>query len=218
MSEIKVIMFDLDNTLLDRTEGAYRTFRHFLSSVLNIDPDTVYGESILQDMINWDGYGNIRKTFIMEGLEKYYGIDLGEFDINRWWYNNLWRFEDLFPETLEVLNYLKQKYRLAIVTNGDNYSQNSKIDRNGLRDYFDFIVISADVGSEKPDPLMYQMALDHFGIQPEEAVYVGDTFGKDILGAHNIGIRPIWIWPDDSRRGVKGITRIYKISDLLDIL
>ena len=119
---------------------------------------------------------------------------------------------------MDVLNYLKKKYRLAIVTNGDNYSQNSKIDRNGLRDYFDFIVISADVGSEKPDPLMYRMALDHFGIQPEEAVYVGDTFGKDILGAHNLGIKPIWIWPDDSRKGVKGITRIYKISDLLDIL
>ena len=211
-------MFDLDNTLLDRTEGAYRTFRYFLTSVLNVDPDTLYGEAILQDMMNWDGYGNNRKTFTLECLKKDYGIDLGDFDINRWWFYHLYRFEDPYPETYQVLDYLKKKYRLVLLTNGDSYSQNGKIDRNNLRHYFDFIAISDEVGKGKPDELMYRLALEHLGIRADEAVFVGDTFGKDILGAHNAGIRPIWIWPDDGRPCRSDVTRIMKISDLMDIL
>jgi putative hydrolase of the HAD superfamily len=218
MKEIKAVLFDLDNTLLDRTEGAYRTFRYFLSSVLKVDPDSVYGEALVQDMMNWDGFGNIRKNFITECLQKEYGYDTGDLDFAQWWFHHLCLFEEKYPQTDEVMEYLSKKYRLAILTNGDHFSQSNKVRRSQLDKYVEFTLISADVGKPKPDPLMYRMALEKMGIEPEEAVYVGDTFGKDILGAYNVGIRPIWIWPEDGRHSLEQITRIRKISDLMDIL
>ena len=218
MSEIKVVMMDLDNTLLDRTEGAYRTFRHFVASVLDIDPDTMYGEAIVQELQNWDGYGNVRKSFLVENLKRHFQIDLEGFDMPSWWFDNLWRFEELYPDALETLDYLKEKYSLALLTNGDHYCQSQKVVQNKLEDYFELTIISDDIGKPKPDPLMYNLALEHFGIRPEEAVYVGDTFGKDILGAYNAGIRGIWIWPDDGRHTTCEVERIYKISDLMNIL
>ena len=94
-----------------------------------------------------------------------------------------------FPWTVSTLKALREKgYRLGMITNGDAYGQNAKIDSGNLRQYFDVILVSGTVGISKPDPAIYALALEQLGTEKQSALFVGDNPKTDILGAQNAGI------------------------------
>jgi len=99
----------------------------------------------------------------------------------------------LDPEALSVLNRLKLHARLALISNFDHpphvYALISKL---GLGALFDAIVVSGDVGVKKPDPAIFNVALNRTRLSPHEVVYVGDT-DDDIQGARSAGICPVLI-------------------------
>lgn len=96
------------------------------------------------------------------------------------------------PEAIQVLKSLSDK-TLAIVSNYDHPpGVYSMIDRYGLREFFDSIVISGEVGVKKPDPRIFSFALDKAGLNPAEVAYVGDT-QEDVRGAIAAGLIPILI-------------------------
>jgi putative hydrolase of the HAD superfamily len=98
------------------------------------------------------------------------------------------------PETIDVLDALRPRYRLALVTDfGDAPGIWRILARFSLAEYFQPVVISADVGHIKPHPAMFRAALDGLGIAPDEAVFVGDNLVRDVAGARQAGIRPILI-------------------------
>jgi putative hydrolase of the HAD superfamily len=99
-----------------------------------------------------------------------------------------------FDEVYRVLDVLKARgYKLGIISNArDAANVDRLIDNAQLRPWFDPIVISANVGVRKPNPRIFQVALDAWRLRPEEVVMVGDMLGADILGAHNAGLRGIW--------------------------
>lgn len=80
--------------------------------------------------------------------------------------------------------------RLGVVSNSDGRVEQA-LEAAGLRDYFDVVVDSALAGVEKPDPRIFQAALDALGVAPGEALYVGDLFEVDILGARAAGIEAV---------------------------
>jgi putative hydrolase of the HAD superfamily len=105
---------------------------------------------------------------------------------------------ELYPDTIESLEKLKsEQFSLAIVSNW-NSSLSKVVDGLNLTHYFEFLVSSAEVGSKKPSPKIFQIALERAGIAPSRAVHVGDTYQADILGAQRAGIRGIMI---DRRAG-----------------
>jgi FMN phosphatase YigB (HAD superfamily) len=67
------------------------------------------------------------------------------------------------------------------------------VDKAGLRSYFQVILSSASLGIRKPNPSIFRAVLERLGVSPAQAVMVGDSLGADILGAHNAGMRAIWI-------------------------
>jgi len=99
----------------------------------------------------------------------------------------------VFPEVVSVLQSLRQRYRIAIVTNGAPDLQQEKIAGARLGEYFDVIVISGQVGHGKPDPRVFQSALSQLGVTASEAVMVGDNAMRDIGGAQDMGIGGIWV-------------------------
>jgi putative hydrolase of the HAD superfamily len=103
-----------------------------------------------------------------------------------------WKVE---TDAVAVLEQLRQKgYTLGLISNAsDNQDVQTLVDKAGVRAYFDQILVSAVVGIRKPDPYIFQLALDHFKIPPERAVMVGDTLSADVLGAQNSGIASVWI-------------------------
>jgi putative hydrolase of the HAD superfamily len=77
--------------------------------------------------------------------------------------------------------------RLGVVSNSDGRVEQA-LEAAGLRSYFDVVIDSALVGVEKPDPRIFQAALERLGVEPDEALYVGDLYEVDVLGARAAGI------------------------------
>ena len=109
----------------------------------------------------------------------------------------------LYNDAVPTLEYLQSAgFKLAIVSNWDT-PLDPLTERLGIADYFDAIVASHDarVRSEKPDPHIFNYALAAVGVSAEDAVHVGDTYQADIVGARDVGIRPILLDRDNTQTG-----------------
>lgn len=118
-----------------------------------------------------------------------FGVELGErFPQERR------RVPFVYEETFEVLDKLKDDYQLILITNGSPDLQQTKLTLTPeLIPYFDHIVISGDFGKGKPDPSIFEHALECLSLQKEEVIMVGDNLMTDILGANHAGIKSVWI-------------------------
>jgi putative hydrolase of the HAD superfamily len=105
---------------------------------------------------------------------------------------------ELFPETRAVLDRLRGRYALAVVSNGVRDIQYDKLNATGITDYFDAVVISADLGIGKPDPALVIEALNRLDAPPADAVLVGNSLKRDIGAARAAGVRAVWINREDA--------------------
>jgi putative hydrolase of the HAD superfamily len=97
----------------------------------------------------------------------------------------------VFDDAAKALNRLKESYSLAVVTNGAACLQREKLAASGLSDYFEAVVVSADIGAAKPDAAMFEHALSQLGVEATQAVMVGDSIAKDVEGAIATGLQAI---------------------------
>ncbi len=109
------------------------------------------------------------------------------------------RFLDEALRSLErntpLLSRLSRRYRLGIVSNF--YGNLATVCHNaGIGALFSVVVDSTRVGYAKPDPLIFQRALDALGVTPADAVFVGDSLPRDMAGARAVGMRHIWLAGD----------------------
>lgn len=92
-----------------------------------------------------------------------------------------------------LLNYLRGKVRIAVVTNNLVAGQVEKLSHLKLDHLVDELVTSEETGFIKPDPGIFRVALERVGCHAEEAVMIGDSWKSDVLGARQLGIRAIWL-------------------------
>jgi putative hydrolase of the HAD superfamily len=124
---------------------------------------------------------------------------------------NLWCL--VRERTAETLDELKRRgYRLGVVSNADGRVE-TFLEDAGLRSHFELVIDSGTVGVEKPDPRIFRMALERMGIEPHEAVYVGDIYEIDVVGARAAGMRAILVDPLD-RLGHLDCDRISALHEL----
>lgn len=97
------------------------------------------------------------------------------------------------PGAMELLDQLKGKYKLGLLTNGSPSLQRHKIELSQIEPYFDAIAISGEVRIGKPKPGIFDWLCEQAGVVNDEAVMVGNSLGRDIKGAQNAGMRSIWI-------------------------
>lgn len=116
----------------------------------------------------------------------------------------------LINNTEEVLIYLKNKYKLGIVTNIPRLNATTVLDKFGLTNFFDVIMTIEDVNRQKPDPEIIFKACNMLGCKPENTVLVGDT-ESDVIAGKQAGCIVIGLATD-------GDTKIADLSDLLNIL
>ena len=215
---IKAILFDYDGTLSNRQLSGYNMYRHILQQIFpDKDPESIEFEAVLQDCMNWDEFGSIEKKHVFTRLNNTYGCNANIEYWKNYWFLHFDEHQTLNNNCLEVLNTLRQKYKLGVITNGDSYSQNQKLTTTNIRKYFDVILVSGDIGIHKPDKRIFLQAVEQLGLKPEEVAFIGDTFSTDILGAYNAGLKPVWIWPDFQRITEFPITRITHFEELLEV-
>lgn len=100
------------------------------------------------------------------------------------------RFEDiqLFDDVLPALNALRGDYTMGLLSNGNTYPE-----RCGLEGYFQFVIFAQDYGIQKPDPRLFEIAIEHAGCTKHQLLHVGDSFRNDIVGAKQAGVKSIWL-------------------------
>ena len=119
-----------------------------------------------------------------------------------------------FADVLPAIRTLRSRgLRIACVSNWD-CDLASVLDRVGLGDCFDAVVASAEAGRAKPDPAPFRLALERLGVEPGEAVHVGDTRGEDVAGAHAAGVGALLI---DRSGGGGDIAGLGELPALLDL-
>lgn len=100
---------------------------------------------------------------------------------------------NLYPDTKPLLDDLRGRARLGVITNG-----NAEVHRLGLDHYFDFSLSAMEVGAAKPSHLVFDTAVNRAGVPAERIVHVGDDAECDVFGAARAGMQAVWLNRDDS--------------------
>jgi putative hydrolase of the HAD superfamily len=222
MKNIKALIFDLDNTILDRS----KTFLNFSNKLINeyfTEVTDIEQQKIIEQIVvtDQDGYKEKKQMFI-ELLEilpwnnKPSVEELLEFYTSEYVSSAL-----LMEDALEILQYIKTKYKIGLITNGKIIIQYGKIDKLNLREYFDTIVVSEEAGIKKPNKGIFEIALKSLNLRSEDCIYIGDHPVNDIDGADKAGMKTIWIkvnqpWKDELT--VKPLKTITKLNELFELI
>lgn len=127
------------------------------------------------------------------------------------------KYFSVLPGAAEVVKALAKNYPLTIISNGFKEVQYYKFEHSGLASYFTHTIISEEVGINKPQPGIFEIALERNGITADEAVMIGDSYSSDIAGAQAAGIDQIWV----RNEGAKELTNeraTYIVSNVSEIL
>jgi putative hydrolase of the HAD superfamily len=224
---IKAVLFDIDNTLFDTATLAkmsrVNAVKAMMESGLPIS-NVQKGYRLLLKIVekygaNYDqhfdrllealGYGRDPKI-IAAGIVAYHDTKLAYLKPD--------------PDVIPTLIALRDKdCKIGIVSNGRSVKQWEKIIRLGLQHFFHTVVISEEVGFEKPDPRIFALALKELGVKPDETAYVGDTSEVDVLGANAAGLVSVRLVKRKRKeprfdRTMRPCVTIRKVSDLLSIM
>lgn len=195
MKEIAGLLFDLDNTLMDR-DYTFRSFtQQFVRDYLGyLQPDEA--KRVVEDIIVRDADGYRDKDGFFAELSEVlpWQTPVSAAEIREYYEKNYAGHGAIMKHAEEILDHCrKQGYILGLVTNGKKEIQNGKIDRLGLRGYFKSIVISGEAGFSKPDPDIYHLALERLGTTGEQTLFIGDHPVNDIWGAGKAGMETVWL-------------------------
>ncbi|MDP9349634.1 MAG: HAD-IA family hydrolase [Gemmatimonadota bacterium] len=219
---MKAILFDAGNTLvwLDHPFLVQALREHGVEAREEEILAAEYGAKRLLDELVRTGNGGtdetrgkvyFREVFRQLGVDDALFPALARTLFARHAERNLWsRVRERTAETLEELR--GRGYRLGVISNADGRVE-GLLESVGLRPYFDFVIDSAVVGIEKPDPRIFQLACARLGLHPGEALYVGDIYEIDVAGARRAGMRAVLIDPLD-RWGELDCDRIRGVEEL----
>jgi putative hydrolase of the HAD superfamily len=124
----------------------------------------------------------------------------------------------LYPNVREVLDVLRERYPLAIVTDAQSAYARSELHKVGLLGYFDPVIVSGDHGYRKPDRRLFQLALDGAGVPAENALYVGNDMFRDIYGAREAGLTTVMFNSDQGDKTYRDCAPDYTITDFRELL
>lgn len=193
MENINAIIFDLDNTLIDRQ----RAFKEMLERKLPLFVPNEKKHQIpkmIQDILAWDANGTVSRLKCFHQFLVEYDIDtITAEELDQSWANESGSTAYLFDDVTETLKELKKKYKLALLSNGNPKSQRRKLATINIDDFFEYILISGEFSVNKPDPLIFKHVAMQLSVPCERCVYIGDNYEVDILGAKSAGMQAIYI-------------------------
>lgn len=220
---IRDIFFDLDHTLWDFDKNSKLAFsRMFHEYRISIDLEefiTVYEPINFQywKLFREDKVSKqqLRRGRFLEAFQVF-GIHYNDKDLDELagaYITELPKDNHLFTGVMDVLAYLTTQYQLHIITNGFHEVQHLKLKNSGISTYFKTVTTSEEVGLKKPNPVIFQKALEKAIARPHRSLMVGDTFEADILGAEAVGMETLFfnyrkeIIPDKYRQ-IDAITEL----------
>ena len=223
IENIKHVFFDLDHTLWDFDKNSSLTFQkifelHKLELEINefikvYEPINLkYWKLYREEQIDKASlrYGRLKDSF---DLLNFQADDELIHQLSVDYIEHLASFNHLFEGTLDLLDYLHPKYELHIITNGFEEVQLRKMTSSNITKYFKTITNSEMAGVKKPNPIIFNHALEVANAKPHESIMIGDSYEADILGALNVGYDAIFFNYNNQTIEAK----IKQVKDLLEI-
>lgn len=230
MKQYKHIYFDLDRTLWDFDTNSKETFRDIYIKY-NLELifgtfDNFYNTYLKYNEQLWKDYRDriIEKSVLRL---KRFTLTLEEFGVSN--EELAQKIGDdyisisptkslLFPYVHETLSYLKNKYKLYIITNGFNEVQFVKLKNSDLEKYFTKVFTSEEAGAQKPSPIIFEHALKSANAEKEESLMIGDDLETDVIGAKNAGIDQVFFNPENKTHSEDITHEIFSLKELQGIL
>lgn len=200
--QITDVFFDLDHTLWDFDRNSALAFetvfkKHGISLALDTflpvyEPiNELYWKKYREEQITKQELRRGRLQDAFATFQQQYPTDVLDYLADDY-IIHLPDHNYLFDHTKEILEYLKPKYKLHIITNGFEEVQHRKLEKSGIAPYFDTVTNSERVGVKKPNPLIFNAALKQAKALSNQSVMIGDNLEADILGAENVGMHTIF--------------------------
>jgi len=193
MPALRAVLFDLDDTLTDRSRSIERLAGRFLDR-FGMDLAGCELHEVIRAIHGGDRGGYAPREELGAHLQSSlpWRQAPGVERLVDFWRDN---FPQCNVERSGVTSTLQSLHRkglkLGVISNGFTASQNTKLDVMGIRSLFSVVLISQEVGISKPDPRIFQMGLEKLGVLASEAIFVGDNPVVDVAGSRKVGIRSI---------------------------
>lgn len=178
MYEIEWLFFDIGSTLVDESRVYERRFRQIAESA-NVPEDVVVQRAA-------EYYKNNQKGD--REAADFFGVCLPKWES---------QYEVLYDDTIDCLKKLSRSFKIGVIANQD-YGTEKRLIAFGIRQYIDLVISSAEEGIAKPDLRIFKIALDRAHCRPEHSMMIGDRLDNDIVPAHMIGMKTMWV-----RRGLR---------------
>lgn len=234
MTHHRNIFIDLDDTIWDFTANSHVSleimYRDLDIARIYPDYDAFSSAYYAKNSELWALYhhGKIEKDFLI--IERYAHLlrTIGYNDIdnhlaqrmNEYYLDTLAQQTQLVPYAIELLDYLTQRgYNLYILSNGFIEVQHKKLQSAGIEDYFERMVLSDEIGINKPDRRLFDYALEVTHSQAADTLMIGDNYDADILGAMQAGWGQIYF--DRNHRGITAQEpqhTVHSLKEVMDIL
>lgn len=223
MSKYKAVIFDLDDTLVDRNDAISNLFYVILEKYyINVNTDKV--EDMLKKFRFYDkeNYGETNKIKVLKPFFEEYPskIVMAEESMIDFWNENLPKCFTPDKSVLNLLEKISRRIKTAIITNGTTQRQKEKVKNSGLDKYFEMILISEEVGHRKPDKMIFDIAVDELNINSEEVLFIGDNLVWDVMGSQEAGMTGVWFNPlgISNDTDIKPDHEIRTLESILDLM
>jgi putative hydrolase of the HAD superfamily len=229
MKKYKHLFFDIDKTLWDYESNVKEILRDVYNTCnlkdFSVDYSDFETNFIKYNDLLWSKFriGQINKENLRDKrfflTLKKCGTDNMELalKISQLYINISPTKTRLFPGVVETLEYLKDKYRLHIITNGFNEVQFKKLTNSGVIKYFENITTSDGANSQKPNLKIFHHALSSLNAKKSESVMIGDDWDIDIMGAKKYGFDQIYFNPKGLKHEGEATYEIAEFSELKGI-
>ena len=233
---IEAVIFDFAQTLVDSADGfrsAEKTAERKLFADLALTDWEEFLVNFRRVRTTFHTAGNFCRVAAWREVYWHYCRDADTSLLQQWeteYWDQVNAQTTPFPETIDVLTELAKQYQLAMITNTEARTTAAKhrVHLFPEIDAFFDVVIAAGSGDApvKPDPEAFAMCVDRIGLEPQQCVFVGDDWRKDVCGARDAGLRAVWIkhhtiqrnWPDVNVDDIPVITSLHPLLDLPNLL
>ena len=222
MEDIKVVLIDIDNTLLDFNKGAEiavgvafnKCGLSFNKHCFNtfIEQNDLLWEKIERGELTREGLHQIRFKTIFNVL----GITADGIMAETEFRKTLFDVAVPVDGALELVEYLSKKYKVYCASNAIYNQQINRLKLSKMHDYFSGFFISEKIGYQKPTKEFFDFCFYNMQVKPEQTIMIGDSLTADILGAKNYGLKSIWFNQFDKQNN-SDIVPDYVVKELLQI-
>lgn len=224
---MKIILFDIDNTILDFDKCAFSSMKAAFSQFKLKFTDDMYDvfkeinsglwKQIQEGTLSKDGLYKIRWNMIFKRL----GVVADGRKFEKLFLTFLSQSSVSVVGARDLLDYLLPKYTLCVASNAPFKEQVRRLTNADMIKYFKYLFMSEKIGHQKPTQEFFETCLSQIGpVEKEDVLMIGDSLSADINGANQYGIKTCWYNPNNYKlpRGTTATFVVNKLSDLKTIL